>query len=649
MVKKSEASDLYHQILEKYWGYQRFRPLQEEIILSVANGNDTLALMPTGGGKSITFQVPALAKEGLCLVVTPLIALMKDQVARLREMEIKAAAIHAGMTREEIDTTLDNCIYGDYKFLYVSPERLGNELFRVRVERMHINLITVDEAHCISQWGYDFRPSYLRIAELRDLLPEVPVLALTATATPDVVDDIQEKLRFRRKNVLRSSFFRKNLAYIVRETDDKEGYLLKTLQRVKGQGIVYVRTRKYARDLSITLRENGISADLYHAGLSHELRDAKQAAWMQGKTRIIVATNAFGMGIDKADVRFVVHMDMPDSLEAYFQEAGRAGRDGRPAWAVLLHNQADQQRLAQRARVNFPEIDEIKKVYEALGNYFQIPVGGGKNMAFDFDLADFAKRYHFSLLTAYNSLKVLERHGYIEFAEDVHNPSRIHFTVDRDQLYKFQVSNEQFDRFIKLLLRSYTGLFTEYVPIREDHLARQGRIPTESVVAYLKRLNNLHIIRYIPGRQNPLIIFTEERLDNKNLRIPHETYTLRKEIYLKKQEKVLEYAANTRICRSTFLLDYFGEEAASDCGICDICRERKGKDESNTTTTPHEQLLEKIKELLKDHPEGIPPDTLPDLPGLPPGDRDEVFRWLLDNGYLHLDATTGRILPGNIA
>jgi ATP-dependent DNA helicase RecQ len=631
MGKKSEASDLYHQILKKYWGFTRFRPLQEEIIFSVANGNDTLALMPTGGGKSITFQVPALAKQGICLVVTPLIALMKDQVRRLHSMEIKAAAVYSGMTRDEIDLTLDNCIYGDYKFLYISPERLGSDLFRARVEKMNVNLITVDEAHCISQWGYDFRPSYLRIAALRDLLPDVPVLALTATATPDVVDDIQEKLRFSRKNVLRSSFERKNLAYMVKETDDKTGYLLRLARTVRGSGIVYVRTRKEARDLALTLRENQIAADFYHAGLSHELRDRKQEAWTQGTSRIMVATNAFGMGIDKADVRFVVHKDLPDALESYFQEAGRAGRDGLKAWAILLYNESDKLKLQQRARVNFPEIDEIKRVYEALGNYYQIPVGGAKGMAFDFRLSDFVSRYRFNVMTAYNSLKILEREGYIELTEDVHNPSRVHFTVSRDQLYKFQISNAQFDAFIKLLLRSYTGLFTEFVPVFEERLAKIARVPEETIVKYLQRLNNLHIIRYIPRKQTPMIIFTEERLDTKSLLISREKYSLRKEIYLKKQEKILEYATNRTICRSRFLLGYFGEKNALNCGICDICREM------NDTTPSREEFEEihkKIRELLTLNPQGLDIRRITEETGGNEGKTLTVIRWLLDNGYL---------------
>ncbi len=632
MGKNSEASDLYHQILEKYWGYTKFRPLQEEIIFSVANGHDTLALMPTGGGKSLTYQVPALAKEGLCLVITPLIALMKDQVNRLRSMEIKAIAIYSGMMREEIDVALDNCIYGDYKFLYVSPERLNTDIFRMRVEKMNINLIAVDEAHCISQWGYDFRPSYLRIAELREMVPEVPVLAVTATATPDVVEDIQKQLKFRAKNVLKTTFERKNLAYIVKETDDKNGYLVRLARNIRGSGIAYVRTRKHARDLALMLKDQGIAADFYHAGLSHELRDRKQASWTEGAFRIMVATNAFGMGIDKADVRFVVHMDIPDSLEAYFQEAGRAGRDAAKAWAILLYNEGDKHKLEQRARVNYPEIEEIKRVYEALGNYYQIPVGGAKNQAFDFVLSDFVSRYRFNVMIAYNSLKFLEREGYIELTEDIHNPSRVHFTVSRDQLYKFQISNASFDAFIKLLLRSYSGLFSEFVPVFEESLARKTGIPEETIKTYLQRLNNQHIIRYIPRKETPMLIFTEERLDPKALYISPDNYRKRKEIYLKKQETVWRYAVNKSVCRSRFLLNYFGESPDHDCGICDICRNIHQTTPDKTT---FDRIRERIREILQNHPGGLDIGEL--SARADPSDNDQamtVIRWLLDNGYL---------------
>ncbi len=632
MGKNSEASDLYHQILQKYWGYPKFRPLQEEIIFSVANGHDTLALMPTGGGKSLTYQVPALAKQGLCLVVTPLVALMKDQVNRLRSMDIKAIAVYSGMMRDEIDVALDNCVYGDYKFLYVSPERLNTDLFRMRVEKMNINLIAVDEAHCISQWGYDFRPSYLRIAELREVLPDVPVLAVTATATPEVVEDIQKQLRFKTKNVLKTTFERKNLAYIVKETDDKNSYLVRLARNIQGSGIAYVRTRKHARDLALMLKDQGISADFYHAGLSHELRDRKQTSWTSGGFRIMVATNAFGMGIDKADVRFVVHMDMPDSLEAYFQEAGRAGRDLKKAWGILLYSEGDKQKLEQRARVNYPEIEEIKRVYEALGNYYQIPVGGAKNQTFDFVLSDFVSRYKFNVMIAYNSLKFLEREGYIELTEDIHNPSRVHFTVSRDQLYKFQIANADFDAFIKLLLRSYTGLFTEFVPIFEENLARKTGIPEETIKKYLQRLNNQHVIRYIPKKDTPLLIFKEERLDPKALYISPENYRKRKEIYLKKQEAVWRYASNRSVCRSRFLLDYFGETSDHDCGICDVCRKMN---EVTPDKSTFDKLQRRIREVLQNYPGGLDLEELAQQTGEAEKEKVlTVIRWLLDNGYI---------------
>ena len=588
--------------------------------------------MPTGGGKSLTYQVPALAKQGLCLVVTPLVALMKDQVNRLRSMDIKAIAIYSGMMRDEIDVALDNCVYGDYKFLYVSPERLNTDIFRMRVEKMNINLIAVDEAHCISQWGYDFRPSYLRIAELREILPDVPVLAVTATATPEVIEDIQKQLRFKTRNVLKTTFERKNLAYIVKETDDKNSYLVRLARNIQGSGIAYVRTRKHARDLALMLKDQGISADFYHAGLSHELRDRKQTSWTTGGFRIMVATNAFGMGIDKADVRFVVHMDIPDSLEAYFQEAGRAGRDLKKAWGILLYSEGDKQKLEQRARVNYPEIEEIRRVYEALGNYYQIPVGSAKNHTFDFMLSDFVSRYKFNVMIAYNSLKILEREGYIELTEDIHNPSRVHFTVSRDQLYKFQIANADFDAFIKLLLRSYTGLFTEFVPVFEENLARKTGIPAETIKKYLQRLNNQNIIRYIPQKDTPLLIFKEERLDPKALYISPENYRKRKEIYLKKQEAVWRYATNRSVCRSRFLLDYFGESSDHDCGICDVCRKMN---EVTPDKSTFDKLQQKIRKVLQNHPGGLDIKELAQQTDAAENDKVmTVIRWLLDNGYI---------------
>lgn len=622
--------NIYQQILTKYWGHPSFRTLQDDIIKSVGNGNDTLGLMTTGGGKSITFQVPALAKDGLCLVITPLIALMKDQVANLVKRGIKAIMVYSGMTKNEIDVALENCIYGDYKFLYLSPERIGSELFKIRVQKMNVNLVAIDEAHCISQWGYDFRPSYLKIAELRDLLPDVPFLALTATATPEVVEDIQEKLLFRKKNVLKTSYERKNLVYIVREVEDKQKYLLKIIGNVKGSGIVYVRTRRKSKEIKDFLKNNQISAEQYHAGLSNKIRTQKQTDWTRSKLRVMVATNAFGMGIDKADVRFVVHFDLPDSLEAYFQEAGRAGRDGKRAYAVLLFNSADEKKLDQQVKSNFPEISQIKRVYEALGNYFQIPVGSGKNGVFDFNIADFSSKYKFNLVNAYNSLKFLGREDYLELTEEINNPSKVHFLLDRDDLYKFQVANVKFDGFIKLLLRSYTGIFTEYVSINERSLAQNANVHIDIVYQYLSKLNNMKIIRYIPQKKTPLIIFTEERLDQKSLFISKENYKKRKECFVLRMQSVIDYATNQDLCRSQVLLSYFGEKDSNPCGKCDVCKKgsklKLGKQEFNS-------IMDNIKTLLCE--EALLLDQLVDRIKFDEDKTLKVIQWLFDNDTIY--------------
>lgn len=564
----------FREILARYWGHTEFRPMQEDIIRSVWEGKDTLGLMPTGGGKSITFQVPAMAKEGICLVVTPLIALMRDQADDLSGREINAVAIHSGMTREEIDINLDNCIYGNVKFLYVSPERLQTEIFRIRVQKMNVNLIAVDEAHCVSQWGYDFRPSYLKIPELRELLPEIPVLALTASATPNVVEDIMDKLRFREKNVFRKSFERKNIIYTVEHAEDKFQRILKTVEENKGSGIIYVRNRKETKDLAMFLQRNSIKADYYHAGLTHEDRNQRQDEWQKGKTRIIAATNAFGLGINKPDVRFVIHLDLPDSPEAYYQEAGRAGRDEKKANAILLYNGSDKKSITQRIATSFPDISIIKQVYHSLGNYLQIPIGGGKSASYDFILNEFISRYKYNAITAHNSLNILQREGYIEVTDELNNPSRVHFKIQRDDLYKFQVANERFDGFIKLVLRSYSGMFSSYVAIDENLLARRSGISVKDVYGFLNRLSSLGIISYIPRKKNPVIVFTEERLDEKNLRFSVETYKFLKERYIERAEEVLRYAASGTICRSQMLLTYFGEKSARRCGQCDVCLDR---------------------------------------------------------------------------
>lgn len=619
----------YKQILTKYWGFPSFKPLQEDIIKSVIEGKDTLGLMPTGGGKSVTFQVPTLAKEGICLVITPLIALMKDQVDRLNKLEIKSIAIHSGLSAEEIDNALENCIYGDYKFLYVSPERISTRVFQVKVTRLNLLLVVIDEAHCISQWGYDFRPSYLKIASLRDHISEkVPFLALTASATTQVIEDILNKLAFRGKNVLKTSFDRKNISYLVRRVEDKGTYLIKTLQKTKGSGIVYVRSRKRCKEVAELLVANGVNADFYHAGLTDELRDKKQRSWTIGETRVIVATNAFGMGIDKSEVRFVVHWDIPDSIESYFQESGRAGRDGKSSFAVLLYSPADKTRLTDTIRKKFPSIERIKDTYEALCNYLQVPLGSGKDNVFDFNLNDFVSKYRLPVIETYNSLQFLQREGYMEFTEEINNPSRVHFVVSRDDLYKFQVANESFDGFIKLLLRSYTGMFTEFVAVNEEALSRKSAATRDTIYQYLVKLSAFNIIRYIPGKKSALVIFTEERLERKALMISPDNYLHVKEKYEVRLHKMIEYADSDAHCRSVYLLNYFGEES-DRCGICDICRERN---ELDLSKYEFDLILDDIKSILNEkNPDA---EELVRLIDHPEDKTIKVIRWLLDHNKI---------------
>jgi ATP-dependent DNA helicase RecQ len=623
--------DRCKQILIQYWGHSTFRPLQEEIIQSVLNKKDTLALMPTGGGKSITFQIPSLVNEGLCIVVTPLIALMKDQVAGLKKKGIKAVAVYSGMSREEIDIALDNCIYGDFKFLYCSPERLGTEIFRLRLPKMNVSLIAVDEAHCISQWGYDFRPSYLKIVDIREMIPDVPVLALTATATPEVVDDIMLQLKFKEKNVFRKSFERKNLVYVVRETEDKLNYILKVLASVKGSSIVYVRNRVKTKEIAQHLQKNGMTADFYHAGLTDEMRASKQEAWMKGKIRTIVSTNAFGMGIDKSDVRTVVHFDLPESPEAYFQEAGRAGRDEKKAYAVLLYNSNDKLSVTKRIETNFPEIKVVKDIYNALGNYLQIPYGAGKYMAYDFNLGEFAANYNLNMHIAFSSLKLLEQEGYIEVSDSLNNPAKVHFLVSRDDLYRFQVANVAFDTFIKLILRSYEGLFSNYVSIDEALLAKRSNTSVDNVYKYLSKLAAAKILHYIPRKKNPVVVYTEERLEDKAVQISYESYTKRRERYVQKIETMLKYASSQNKCRSQMLLSYFGEEDVYRCGQCDVCQKRN---ELDISKYEFDMIVEEIKKKLMQQPE------LLQVLGESFGNRFKeenvikVIRWLLDNNKL---------------
>jgi ATP-dependent DNA helicase RecQ len=619
----------YRKILLKYWGYSAFRELQEEIIASVADEKkDTLALMPTGGGKSITFQVPALAMEGICLVITPLIALMKDQVENLRHKNIKALMIHSGMTSKEIDITMDNAVFGDYKFLYLSPERIKTELFRIKLRSMKVCLIAVDESHCISQWGYDFRPSYLQIAEIRKLIPNVPVLALTATATPKVVEDIMSKLEFKQPNLLKKSFERKNLVYLVRETEDKYSYLLNILKKEPGSGIVYVRNRGSTKDISQKLLQRGISSDFYHAGLSPEMRNAKQDDWKSGRTRIIVATNAFGMGIDKPDVRVVVHLDLPDSIEAYFQEAGRGGRDGEKSYAVLLYNKSDRVKFEQRFRNEFPEIDKIKEIYQAACLYLQLPYGAGKGSAYGFDVIAFSHKFKYYPLTVISAFKFLSRENIAELTEEIHNPSRLFFTVNRDDLYKIQINNPDIDIFIKGLMRLYSGLFSNFVNIDENYLAKIMYKSRDDIYNMLVRLSKMKLAEYIPQKRSPMLIMHEERLDNKNIRISADNFLWAKNRFIERMNAMLAYAETTDKCRSVQLLSYFGEKRMKRCGQCDVC---KGRNELNISNYEFELILENIKSILTQSPAGIDDIT---AQSNNPQQTIRIIRWLLDNGKI---------------
>ena len=590
---------IYLDILQKYWGYDKFRELQEEIIQSVCEGKDTLALMPTGGGKSITFQIPALAIDGICLVISPLIALMKDQVENLKDRGIKAAAIYSGMTQKEILITLDNCIYGNYKFLYVSPERLNTEIFLNRILHLQVCLIAVDESHCISQWGYDFRPSYLNIADIRTYFPEVPVLALTATATPEVVKDIQERLKFHKPNVFQKSFERKNLAYVVKNTENKEKMLLQILNKVPGSAIVYVRNRKSTKEISDLLQNSGISAEYFHAGLTNEHKDQKYKAWKTGACRVIVATNAFGMGIDKADVRLVIHMDLPDSIEAYFQEAGRAGRDGEKAYAVLLFQKADGTKLKKRVHDNFPEKDTIRKVYESLACYFEIGVGAGAEFIHSFNLVDFCTKFKFNYQQAYHSLKILGQAGYLELTEEIDNPSRVYFLAKREELYHLHIENTANDSLLQILLRSYTGLFADLVPIQEDILAKRLNTTAKDVYEHLLNFSKLGVIHYIPRKKSPYILYKIAREDTKRIILSKEVYEDRLHSYEKRIKAILGYVNENQTCRSKLLLLYFGQKDAPNCGKCDVCL---SKNESGLSRYDYERIQEKILTALTKKP-----------------------------------------------
>jgi ATP-dependent DNA helicase RecQ len=606
--------------------------MQEEVINSVMDNQDTLALLPTGGGKSICYQVPALAKDGVCLVISPLIALMRDQVERLKILGIKAFAIYSGMHYSEIEVAINNAVYGDAKFLYLSPERLASVNFLESLKLMKVNLIAVDEAHCLSQWGYDFRPPYLKIADVRPYFPNTPILAVTASATPEVIEDIQDKLLFTHHNVKRQSFERKNISYMVYEEEDKLGYLIKTLQKVPGSAIIYTGTRRKTFDVAKALTQNGISADYYHAGLEPAKKEEKQKKWMEGSLRVMVATNAFGLGIDKPDVRLVVHVDLPNNIEAYFQEAGRAGRDEKKAIATLLFHPSNLTDLSKQLEDTYPELDTIKTVYQALGNYLKLALGSGKNLGFDFDLNAFSSAYGFKPLIAYNSLKFLEKEGYLILSEGVHYPARIFVKMQGEDLYRFRVENPHFDGFIKLILRTYTGLFSQYVKINEKNIARDAGIPAEKVISYLQNLHKLGVIIYVPQKNKPQIILTEERLDKGDIYISKENYLHRKNAAIKRLDSVKAYVTSKNKCRSQFLLGYFGEKNTKRCGHCDFCIERN---KVSLNELEFDSIIEKIKPMLKEHHMAIE-----DLIAQAAMDDEKILRvveWLLDNDKIKYD------------
>ncbi len=616
-------------ILNQYWGFDNFRPLQEEIINSILNGQDTLALLPTGGGKSICFQVPALCKDGICIVVSPLIALMHDQVDNLKRRGIPAIAITSAMRKRELDIALDNCVYGKIKFLYLSPERLQTELARVRIGKMKVNMIAVDEAHCISQWGYDFRPPYLQVADLREICPDVPVLALTATAIPKVVTDIQEQLLFKTKNVFQSSFLRSNLAYTVKKTEDKISPLIKLSQQTDGSGIVYARSRRKTMEVASLLSKNNVAATFYHAGLSPEERTKRQKQWLTGECKVIVATNAFGMGIDKSDVRFVVHLDLPDSPEAYFQEAGRAGRDGKPAAALLFYNPKDIDDLERNFEASFPPLSEIKRTYQALSNMYEVPVGSGAGMTLIFDQEKLCKTYKLEAIKVFHSLNFLEKEGYIAVNDAVFTPARLKMITNNETLYRFQVENPKLEGFIKSLLRMYAGLFDEYVRIVEKDIAKRANMTELEVKRVLKDLEQRDLLNYIPQNDRPLFTFLLPRVDAKKLYIAPEHLIERKKITSLRIKAMISYISGDAVCRQAQLLAYFGELNVEHCGVCDSCIKKTSHNKKisrDVTTT-------KLVKLLSSSPKKIA--ELNDLfPEISTTELTFVVRQLLDAGRI---------------
>lgn len=622
------------ELLKQYWGYDDFRTPQEEIIRSVLSGKDTLALMPTGGGKSITYQIAALVKEGMCVVITPLIALMKDQVGELRKRDIPAESIYTGMPAEQIESVINKCIYSGVKFLYISPERLASEFFRAKLKAMKVSLLAVDEAHCISQWGYDFRPSYLRIAEIRAFFPGVPVLALTATATPVVVNDIQKQLNFADANVFSKSFRRDNISYVVRKVDDKLGELLNILSRLQASAIVYVRRRALTEELADFLNKKGINAGFYHAGLSSLQREKTQENWKYNITPVIVATNAFGMGIDKPDVRVVVHFDMPDSPEAYFQEAGRAGRDGKRAYAVLLYNEAAVVAMKSRVTKGFPEKSYIRSVYEALGNFFQLEEGEGIGRAFEFDRDGFVKNFHLDYMRAMSAIDILQVGGYLECTTEVNSRSRVCFIVSRERLYAVNAGNELEDRLMEILMRTYAGIFVQYIFIQEQYIADSLGVSRQEIYGALIALSRRKIISYIPGNDRPYVVFLQPRLPLTYVTIGKEAYEDRKQSYALKVNKMLEYVCECEECRQMFLIKYFGQIKQHICEICDVCLERKKSTFSYKPKELKKAILEQLSQQDRD---------IKELAGIFYDNREQMIecvRLLLDDGVIYYKTPT---------
>ena len=617
----------YLEILKTYWGYDSFRGIQEQIIESIGQGRDTLGLMPTGGGKSITFQVPAMAMDGVCLVITPLIALMKDQVRNLRERGIKAAAIHTGMKREEIIAVMENCLFGGYKFLYVSPERLQSDLFLTKLRHLKICLLTVDESHCISQWGYDFRPSYLSIADIRKELPQVPVLALTATATPQVTDDIQDKLGFKERNVIRMSFFRENLSYVVRKTENKLLELKHILECVPGTGIVYVRNRAETKEVADFLSKEGIPATFYHAGLEPSVKDERQRAWTNDIYRVVVATNAFGMGIDKPDVRTVIHMDIPSSIEAYFQEAGRAGRDGKRSYAVLLHSPGDKRTVSKRISDTFPKEEFIRDVYEKLAFWHEMAVGDGRGCTYAFSLGGFCQHFSLPVIPTDSALRILTRMGYIEYVDEMEYSARLLFTAGRDELYRLHQDRTTED-VMNIILRLYSGIFTDYAYIDEHLICSRAGIDHEKLYTTLMTLQSQGIVRYVPERRTPVITWTRERIDTAMLHFDPEVYLQRKEEFKERIGAMMEYVTRETGCRSAILLKYFGEHQDKPCLCCDLCQE---KVQGDLTRGERDAIMQDILDTFHSSPDN------PQLVYTLPYDRskiDHVLHYMVDEGHI---------------